>query len=365
MKMRSLLAVAALLCFTVGIVAQVSGVGSASGGSTASTPGPVCQPSMASSGSAAAPAGAPVPVGGPGPGFTPRGGIGGGTTGVPIGGGTTAPVRKKAAGGTGRYYTPWGHQLRSPRVCRILDLRWLESDWPTATTEKGYAKSLAPLSHILTKKCFDPYCTDLHCKHFHCKDPKCSAGRQPALVYIYDPAETRAAKMKRERELFGDDEIVAATNFLHLFSIAATGEEKAMYLNGVGKTLPALVFLAPDGHTIRVLEGRLTRARLASALDEVFKVSLGWKRDRLVRHYDRLLKQIETYEDRIAILATRANALDAKVRSKPRDHRRKAQWVAVQNEIRDIEKKLQKVESRRLRLLRPDLMKDVVAKKKS
>ncbi len=292
----------------------------------------------------------PVPVGG-----TTPGGAAGGTTGAPVGGGSTVPVRRKAAGGAGRYFTPWGRRLRSPRVCRILDLRWLESDWPKVKSD-GYADSLAPLSRILASKCFDPYCVDLHCKHARCKDPGCSVGRRPAIVYIYDPAERRETKIKRERDLFGDDEIVATTNFFHLFAIAASDAEKAAYRDGYGKVLPAMVFLAPDGHTITVLEGRFDRRRLTRALDIAIKESLGWKRARLLRHYQRLLKELERIEDKVAVIGRRAAVLDARVRSQPKDKRARDQKKEIQRRLKEAKQKLAVIESKRVSLLRPDLL---------
>ncbi len=302
------------------------------------------------------PAPTPSPVPSPVPGGTPRpGGSPGGTTGVPVSGGSTLPVRRKAAGGAGRFLTPWGRRLRSPSVCRILDLRWLESEWPKARVD-GYAKSLAPLSHILTTKCFDPYCVDLHCKHLHCKNPGCAVGRRPAIVYIYDPAERRETKLERERKLFGDDDIVASTNFFHLFSIPATEADKVAYRNEFGKTLPALIFLAPDGHTVTVLEGRLDRRRLVRALDQAFKECLGWKRSALVRHYGRLLKEIERYEDKVAAIGLRFKVLDARVRSHPKDQRAKDQKERVQRKLKEAQAKLAVVERKRVSLLRPDLL---------
>ncbi len=220
----------------------------------------------------------------------------------------------------------------------------------------GYAKSLAPLFHILATKCFNPYCVDLHCKHLHCGNPSCAVGRRPGIVYIYDPAERREVKMKRERELFGDDEIVAATNFFHLFSIAASETEKAAYRERFGKKLPALIFLAPDGHTVTVLEGRFDRRRLVAALDQAFTECLGWKRSRLVRHYGRLLKEIERYEDKVAVIGLRNEVLEARVRSHPKDKRAQEQKAKIQRQLKEAQAKLAAVERKRVSLLRPDLL---------
>lgn len=216
---------------------------------------------------------------------------------------------KKVAGGAGRTKARWSGVNHSPSVCQILDFAWVDADWPTQSAE-GYATTAAPLSTLIHQRCFNPRCTNLNCHEFKCQDPKCMRDKKPALVYIYDPNEARDAKVKRDKEIFGSDDVASLMGFVHCFHMAADEREVAEFKRNFGTKLPALVFLSPTGATVDMIEGQLKHDDVLAGFDKVFTACFSKDMKAHLAKYKDVLRKLEKCEDDHVVASGRVFELE-------------------------------------------------------
>ena len=343
----SLLAASALVAFSLPALGHGPGSAATNNVSTSSS-----STSNSNPGGGGAPGGSGTPGG--------AAGAGGGAGVTPGGGGNPAFAGKKASGGAGRFPTQLGRNNRSPAAVRSLDLHWIESAWPRETKE-GYGESVLPLHHLIHTKCLNPYCTDMHCRDFACTDPSCMREKRPAMVYLYDPAATRESKLENERRMFGDDGIGAMTAFVHAFSVAANEVEMREYQAQFGTKLPALIFMHPNGRTIRVLEGKISQDQVESAFDAVFDTCFGRNRKATVEQYMEIVARLEKAEDACMNAGPRLFEIEARAKreGEGKNPRTEELLKAARERADEARRNFDRIESERVELTRPAL---VVAK---
>lgn len=193
------------------------------------------------------------------------------------------------------------NQTYSPKAAAVLELDWLEADWPVE--DRGeYGTSVLPLSTL-----------------FSLSDEK----GKPALVYVFD-AETDEEKLEKvEQKTFGREDFLITTKFFRCFRIeddTVPAESRKLYS---GK-LPAFFVLDTKGNIVAQLQGRKVSTKtLIGQMNKGFDKKTLKTAKKAVKAYRKHLAEFQVAEDAVAIASQKVSDVEERLEKKDSPSARK------------------------------------------
>ncbi len=231
---------------------------------------------------------------------------------------------------------------RSPSVARLLDIDWNDTGWPNSDADE-YGKTALPLKALLSD----------------------SKNTRPAVVLFFDPSVDKETAKEIEKQMFGDDKLVAATRFFSCFRIAIgdvpENEFKKKYL----KRTPALIFMGSDGQVVGEISGKRAQPRtITSRLSKVFKDSYKGSLKRQIGVFMDYLGKLEKIEDNVDVVKVKVKMLKDQL-GRRETARKKKKLVEAEAELVKATEELKAFKDRRDAEIMPvskHASKDTIAK---
>lgn len=209
-----------------------------------------------------------------------------------VGEGPTGDIH--AASGSGRVLVPLLEQNRSPSVAMLLDIDWIDAEWPMMENP-GYGLVPAPLSVL-----------------FGLAKEK----NRPAMIYVPEPEEDGEKIHADLVRLFGAEGLVVATRAFRCYRIqSSTILDAGCRAKYAGK-LPAFIWLDTKGNEVAAIQGGCTTQRVLAEMTKVFDVHYKVTMKSLMTTAAKQLKEIEKAEDRAADLKRELGQLEERAEDK-------------------------------------------------
>jgi len=176
---------------------------------------------------------------------------------------------------------------------------------------------------------------------------------RPTVIYVAKDMEEKALE-KRERDMFGSDDVAIATRFFHTFRLEAKEVPDQELREKYTKSGPAMIFLDQSGSVISEATGNFDKSAMLKNLDKAYSTVFAGKLGSQIEKFKDFITRYERAEDKVVDQGKRATEAEGKFAKEPTDRAQKS-LSEEKAKLAELQKEITKLETERATLLSPAL----------
>lgn len=160
---------------------------------------------------------------------------------------------------------------------------------------------------------------------------------KPAVVLFFDPSVDDETAKELNKQMFGDDKLVAATRFFSCYRIAINDVPENEFKKKYLKSIPALIFMGRDGQVIGEIAGKRAQPRtITTRLGKAYKSAYKGSLKRQIGVFMDYLGKLEKVEDNVDVVKAKVKML--------RDQLGRRETTRKQKKLAEAEQELVKAQ---------------------
>lgn len=176
---------------------------------------------------------------------------------------------------------------------------------------------------------------------------------RPTVIYVAKEMEEKALQ-KRERDMFGSDDVAIATRFFHTFKMEAKEVPDQELREKYAKTGPTMIFLDHQGNVVSEATGNFDKSVMLKNLDKAYSTVYAGKLGSQIEKFKEFITRYERAEDNVANQSKRTTEAEGKLVKDSSDRAQKA-YAEEKAKLAELQKEITKLEEERVKLLSPAL----------
>lgn len=167
------------------------------------------------------------------------------------------------------------------------------------------------------------------------------------MVLFFDPSVDDETAKELNKQMFGDDKLVAATRFFSCYRIAINDVPENEFKKKYLKRIPALIFMGRDGQVIGEIAGKRAQPRtITTRLGKAYKSAYKGSLKRQIGVFMDYLGKLEKVEDNVDVVKAKVKMLKDQL-DRRETSRKKKNLAEAEKELAKAEEALKEIKAKR------------------